>query len=113
MADSEVMHTTPYGKPANVNNSGSRTFLTYRRAKENAPCNQLVVTDICVILTSKGETPPHAFCLVHKNLNKVLITCKLNLRRIFPRTLMDFNTAYRHSGYGRLGRVSLLQEINE
>lgn len=71
MADSEVVHTTPFGRPANVNNSASRTFLTYRRARDNEPCNQLVVTDICVILSSKGETPPHAFCLIHKNLNKV------------------------------------------
>lgn len=70
MSDSEVVLTTHCGRPANVNNSGSRTFLTYRRAMENAPCNQLVVTDICVILTNKGETPPHAFCRINKNLNK-------------------------------------------
>lgn len=71
MSDSEIVETTHYGKPANVNNSGSRTFLTLRRARENAPCNQLVVTDICVILANKGESPPHAFCLINKNLNKV------------------------------------------
>lgn len=73
MADSEVVQTTLLGRPANVNNSGSRTFLTYRRAKENAPCNQLVVTDICVLLMNKGETPPHAFCLIRKNLNKGMV----------------------------------------
>ncbi|KAI1301403.1 C-myc promoter-binding protein [Halotydeus destructor] len=73
MADSEVVHTTPFGRQANVNNSGSKTFLTFRRAKDNAPCSQLVVTDICVIFTNKGETPPHAFCLVHKNLNKGMV----------------------------------------
>ena len=72
MADSEVVHTTMYGRPANVNNSGSRIFFTYRRARENAPCNQLVVTDICVILANKAESPPHAFCLIDKNLNKVM-----------------------------------------
>ncbi|RWS17201.1 DENN domain-containing protein 4C-like protein, partial [Dinothrombium tinctorium] len=70
MADSEVVHTTPTGKQANVNNSGSKTFLTYRRARDLYPCNQLVVTDICVILANKGETPPHAFCLINKTLNK-------------------------------------------
>ena len=73
MADSEVVHSTLLGRPANVNNSGSRTFLTFRRAKPNAPCNQLVVMDICVILMNKGENPPHAFCLVQKNLNKGLV----------------------------------------
>lgn len=71
MADSEIVHTTLLGRSANVNNSSSRIFLTYRRAKENAPCNQLVVTDICVILRNKDETPPHAYCLIRKNLNKV------------------------------------------
>ena len=71
MSDSQIVENTFYGKPANVNNSGSRTFLTFRRARENAPCNQLVVTDICVILANKGESPPHAFCLINKNLNKV------------------------------------------
>ena len=73
MSDSEVVHTTLLGRSANVNNSSSRIFLTYRRAKENAPCNQLVVTDICVILMSKGETPPHAYQLIRKNLNKVSV----------------------------------------
>ncbi|XP_013789446.1 DENN domain-containing protein 4C-like [Limulus polyphemus] len=73
MADSQVVHTTPYGRPANVNNSGSRTFLTYRRASPTAPCNQLVVTDICIILSNKGETPPHAFCVINKTLNKGMV----------------------------------------
>lgn len=73
MADSEVLKKTPYGRPANVNNSGSRTFLTFRRAAENAPCNQLVVTDLCLILANKGETPPHAFCKIDRNLNKGMV----------------------------------------
>ncbi|CAG2163408.1 unnamed protein product [Oppiella nova] len=73
MADSEIVENTFYGKPANVNNSGSRTFLTFRRARDNAPCNQLVVKDICVILANKGESPPHAFCLINKNLNKGMV----------------------------------------
>lgn len=73
MADSEVLKKTYYGRPANVNNSGSRTFLTFRRAPDNAPCNQLVVTDLCVILANKGETPPHAFCKIDRNLNKGMV----------------------------------------
>ncbi|XP_022252472.1 DENN domain-containing protein 4C-like isoform X1 [Limulus polyphemus] len=73
MADSQVVHTTPYGRSANVNNSGSRTFLTFRRAATNAPCNQLVVTDICIILVNKGETPPRAFCIINKTLNKGMV----------------------------------------
>lgn len=73
MSDSEVVYTTPYGRCANVNNGSSRTFLTFRRAKEDAPCNQLVVIDICVLLANKGETPPHAYCQINKNLNKVCI----------------------------------------
>lgn len=53
MADSEIVLNTHSGRSANVNNSGSKTFITYRRAPENAPCNQLVVTDICVIIANK------------------------------------------------------------
>jgi hypothetical protein len=73
MADSEVVCTTPGGRVANVNNSGAKTFVTYRRAPPTMPCNELVVTDICVILANKGETPPHAFCKIQKNLNKGMV----------------------------------------
>lgn len=71
MKDSCIVETSYYGNCGNVNNSNSNIFLTYRRSKPDAPCNQLVVTDICVILRNKGETPPHAFNLIQKNLNKV------------------------------------------
>jgi len=37
------------------------------------PCNALVVTDICVVIASKGESPPHAFCCINKNLNKGIV----------------------------------------
>lgn len=74
MSDSEVVLSTPYGRPANVNNSVSQhTYLTYRRAPETAPCNDLVVSDICVVVTSKGEQPPHAYCMIKKNLNKGMV----------------------------------------
>ncbi|KAM6230748.1 DENN domain-containing protein 4C isoform 2-T2 [Porphyrio hochstetteri] len=68
----EVIQATPYGRCANVNNSSAssqRIFITYRRAPTIRPQNSLAVTDICVIVTSKGETPPHTFCKVDKNLN--------------------------------------------
>ncbi|CAH1254829.1 DENND4A [Branchiostoma lanceolatum] len=77
MSGCEIIHSTPYGRPANVNNKaplgGHRTYITTRRASENAAHNSLAVTDICVILTNKGETPPHAFCQIDKNLNKGMV----------------------------------------
>ncbi|XP_029026612.1 DENN domain-containing protein 4C isoform X2 [Betta splendens] len=68
----EVIQATPFGRCANVNNSSAtsqRIFITFRRAHPVQPQNSLAVTDICVIVTSKGETPPHTFCKVDKNLN--------------------------------------------
>lgn len=70
MPDATVVHETPGGRVANVNNSSAKTFLTYRRARPDMPCNELVVTDLCVIVTSKNEKPPHAFCQIHKTLNR-------------------------------------------
>ncbi|NWU96826.1 MYCPP protein, partial [Upupa epops] len=67
----EIIQTTPYGRPANISGSASsqKVFITYRRASENMTQNTLAVTDICIIIPSKGETPPHTFCKVDKNLN--------------------------------------------
>uniref|UniRef100_A0A671PTV0 UDENN domain-containing protein n=1 Tax=Sinocyclocheilus anshuiensis TaxID=1608454 RepID=A0A671PTV0_9TELE len=68
----EVIEATPFGRCANVNNSSAtsqRIFITYRRAPPVQPQNSLAVTDIRVIITNKGETPPHTFCKVDKNLN--------------------------------------------
>uniref|UniRef100_A0A8C9EU34 DENN domain containing 4A n=1 Tax=Pavo cristatus TaxID=9049 RepID=A0A8C9EU34_PAVCR len=67
----EIIQATPYGRPANIsgNASSQRVFVTYRRASENMTQNTLAVTDICIIIPSKGETPPHTFCKVDKNLN--------------------------------------------
>lgn len=73
MQDAEMVLETPKGHVANVNNSTSKIFVTYRRASRKMPCNSLVVTDICVILTNKGESPPHAFCVINKNLNKGML----------------------------------------
>lgn len=68
----EVIQATPFGRCANVNNSSAtsqRIFITFRRAPPVQPQNSLAVTDICVIITNKGEIPPHTFCKVDKNLN--------------------------------------------
>ncbi|XP_077989167.1 C-myc promoter-binding protein-like isoform X2 [Glandiceps talaboti] len=74
MPGCEIVSTTPCGRPANVNNrtgmGNQRIYITYRRASETAAHNSLAVTDVCVILTNKGEMPPHAFCMIDKNLNK-------------------------------------------
>lgn len=74
LPDAEVVLSTPEGRPANVNNTNARTLLTFRRAPEDMSCNELVVTDICVIFQNKGEKPPHAFCLIQKNLNKGMVS---------------------------------------
>lgn len=72
--DAKVLKTSVSGQIANINNStSSRTFITYRRASPTAPCNILAVSHVCVVITSRGETPPHAFCLIHKNLNKGMV----------------------------------------
>ncbi|XP_022171182.1 C-myc promoter-binding protein isoform X3 [Myzus persicae] len=72
--DAKVLKTSVSGQIANINNStSSRTFITYRRASPSAPCNILAVSHVCVVITSRGETPPHAFCLIHKNLNKGVV----------------------------------------
>ncbi|KAF6129667.1 DENN domain containing 4A [Phyllostomus discolor] len=67
----EIIQSTPYGRPANISGSTSsqKIYITYRRASENMTQNTLAVTDICIIIPSKGESPPHTFCKVDKNLN--------------------------------------------
>ncbi|XP_005062514.1 PREDICTED: DENN domain-containing protein 4B, partial [Ficedula albicollis] len=64
--------TTPYSRSANLA-AGSpghqRTFLTFRRAAEPPGHHTLGVTDICLVMPSKGESTPHTFCRVDKNLN--------------------------------------------
>ncbi|KAL3866790.1 hypothetical protein ACJMK2_044059 [Sinanodonta woodiana] len=74
MAGCEIIHTTPRGSPANVNNSSSgRIYITYRRATECAASDMLAVVDICVILLNKNESPPHSYCQINKNLNKGMV----------------------------------------
>uniref|UniRef100_A0A6Q2Y027 DENN domain containing 4A n=1 Tax=Esox lucius TaxID=8010 RepID=A0A6Q2Y027_ESOLU len=65
-----VVQTTPSGRPANISSTSSqRIYVTYRRATESQTYAALAVTDVCVIIPGKGETPPHTFCKVDKNLN--------------------------------------------
>nr|XP_043885939.1 C-myc promoter-binding protein-like isoform X2 [Solea senegalensis] len=65
-----LIQTTPSGRAANISgNSSQRVYVTYRRAPESQPHATLAVTDVCIIIPSKGETPPHTFCKVEKNLN--------------------------------------------
>ncbi|VDP12311.1 unnamed protein product [Onchocerca flexuosa] len=73
MLDSNTVLTTPFGRSANVNNASPGVFLTYRRAQANSAPSQLVVTHICVILTNKGETAPHTYYKIPKNLNKGMV----------------------------------------
>ncbi|XP_048583663.1 DENN domain-containing protein 4C isoform X2 [Nematostella vectensis] len=74
MSGCDIITNTPYGRPANVNNSGgSRTYITYRRASQQMAHTSLAVTEICVIVASKGEKPPHAFCIIERNLNKGMV----------------------------------------
>ncbi|XP_033904588.3 C-myc promoter-binding protein-like isoform X9 [Acipenser ruthenus] len=65
-----IIQTTPSGRPANISSpSSQRIYITYRRAPDSMSQTSLAVTDICIIIPSKGETPPHTFCKVDKNLN--------------------------------------------
>lgn len=73
MPDAEVVKESVGNRIANVNNSAAHTFITFRRGLPTLPCNALVVTDICVVIASKGESPPHAFCCINKNLNKGIV----------------------------------------
>lgn len=73
MLDSNTVLTTPFGRPANVNNASQGVYLTYRRAQPNSAPSQLVVTHICVILTNKGEVAPHTYYKIPKNLNKGMV----------------------------------------
>ncbi|XP_030620534.1 C-myc promoter-binding protein-like [Chanos chanos] len=65
-----IIQTTPSGRSANLSGTSSqRIYITYRRAPESMSHTSLAVTDICVIIPGKGETPPHTFCRVDRNLN--------------------------------------------
>uniref|UniRef100_A0A671WJX0 DENN domain containing 4B n=1 Tax=Sparus aurata TaxID=8175 RepID=A0A671WJX0_SPAAU len=68
-----VIETTPYSRSASLSAGGAptahRVFLMYRRALDSQGLHTLGVTDIALLLPSKGEVAPHTFCRVDKNLN--------------------------------------------
>ncbi|XP_055327557.1 DENN domain-containing protein 4C-like [Paramacrobiotus metropolitanus] len=68
----EVIRETPEGRCANVNNTTShRTFITFKRASPRSNPNDLVVTEVCVVI--KDEKPPHTFWKISdRNLNNAL-----------------------------------------
>uniref|UniRef100_A0A4W5LL66 MABP domain-containing protein n=1 Tax=Hucho hucho TaxID=62062 RepID=A0A4W5LL66_9TELE len=73
-----IVQTTPSGRPANISSSSSqRIYITYRRSPQSQPHTSLAVTDVCIIIPGKGETPPHTFCKVDKNLNSSMVS-KIN-----------------------------------
>ncbi|XP_059994055.1 DENN domain-containing protein 4B isoform X4 [Lagenorhynchus albirostris] len=68
----QVLATTPYSHSANLAPPGPghpRTYLTYRRAAEGAGLHALGITDLCLVLPSKGEGTPHTYCRLPRNLN--------------------------------------------
>ncbi|XP_054938918.1 DENN domain-containing protein 4B isoform X4 [Physeter macrocephalus] len=68
----QVLATTPYSHSANLAPPGPghpRTYLTYRRAAEGAGLHALGITDLCLVLPSKGEGTPHTYCQLPRNLN--------------------------------------------
>ncbi|XP_046861364.1 C-myc promoter-binding protein-like isoform X2 [Xenia sp. Carnegie-2017] len=71
----DILDTTPQGHSANISDSiNNRIFITYRRSSAKLTHTSLAVTHINVIIASKGEKTPHAFCLIQKNLNKGMMS---------------------------------------
>uniref|UniRef100_A0A7N8XCS5 DENN/MADD domain containing 4A n=1 Tax=Mastacembelus armatus TaxID=205130 RepID=A0A7N8XCS5_9TELE len=90
-----IVQTTPSGRPANISSSSSqRIYITYRRAPKSQPHTSLAVTDVCIIIPGKGETPPHTFCKVDKNLNSSMWGSSVYL--CYKKSLAKTNTiAYK------------------
>ncbi|XP_029909890.1 C-myc promoter-binding protein isoform X2 [Myripristis murdjan] len=90
-----LVQTTPSGRPANISSSSSqRIYITYRRAPQSQPHTSLAVTDVCIIIPGKGETPPHTFCKVDKNLNSSMWGSSVYL--CYKKSLAKTNTiAYK------------------
>lgn len=72
-----VMETTPYSRSASLSSGGApaahRVFLTYRRAADAQGLHTLGITDIGLLLPSKGEAAPHTFCRVDKSLSTSMV----------------------------------------
>lgn len=98
--DCQIIQTTPSGRPANISSSSSqRIYITYRRASENHSHSTLAVTDICVIIPGKGETPPHAFCKVDKNLNSSMVRAQCKLPDTTEKTVVETIRWWKQSAY--------------
>lgn len=67
----DFVYDTPSGKEANVNNStNSKTFITYRRARQKMAHSSLAVTEICIIIASKVlKNPELILVLAHGRRN--------------------------------------------
>lgn len=73
----QVLDTTPYSHSANLAPPGPghpRTYLMYRRAAEGAGLHALGITDLCLVLPSKGEGTPHTYCRLSRNLNPGMVS---------------------------------------
>ncbi|XP_039988337.1 C-myc promoter-binding protein isoform X2 [Xiphias gladius] len=94
-AGCHIVQTTPSGRPANISSSSSqRIYITYRRAPKSQPHTSLAVTDVCIIIPGKGESPPHTFCKVDKNLNSSMWGSSIYL--CYKKSLAKANTiAYK------------------
>ncbi|XP_055076963.1 C-myc promoter-binding protein-like isoform X2 [Periophthalmus magnuspinnatus] len=67
-----LVQTTPGGRVASISgNTPQRIYISYRRATRGQQ-HSLALTDICVIQPSKGETTPHTYCKVDRNLNSTM-----------------------------------------
>nr|XP_033496879.1 DENN domain-containing protein 4B-like [Epinephelus lanceolatus] len=89
-----VIETTPYSRSASLSSGGGptahRVFLTYRRALDSQGLHTLGVTDIALLLPSKGEVAPHTFCRVDKNLNTGMVYgAAIQFYESFPRELLS------------------------
>ena len=73
--DSQIVEFTPNGHSANVNNThNSSVYLTYRRATEVSPPNEKVVMDICVVVTTKGDTGLFVFSILTNHISITLFS---------------------------------------
>ncbi|XP_071261251.1 C-myc promoter-binding protein isoform X2 [Salvelinus alpinus] len=92
-----IVQTTPSGRPANISSSSSqRIYITYRRSPQSQPHTSLAVTDVCIIIPGKGETPPHTFCKVDKNLNSSMWGSSVYL--CYKKSLAKTNTIAYNAG---------------
>lgn len=99
----QVLDTTPYSHSANLAPPGPghpRTYLTYRRAAEGAGLHALGITDLCLVLPSKGEGTPHTYCRLPRNLNPGMVSGALGQE---PRFMPSLCKRWTRGTQGILG----------